>query len=267
MSERKIAVLDFYKGTENREVGQLLHLAKETLPKARFDVFNVRSALEFPDLTYAAFLVTGGPGDPRDPEGLFAEMFGQWLDGVLTYNQHHDIKRPVLLICHSFQMACLHWGLADVTQRKSSTFGVYPIHLTDHGAKDPLLGQMADPFFAADFRSFQVVLPREEAIEEMGASLLALEKVRPHVPLERAVMAMRFSPHVLGVQFHPEVPPADMRKALKDPKRREAFIQANGQDKYAKMLNYLNDTSKMYDVYQKLIPGFLTGIEEAAAVS
>jgi len=267
MSEQKIAVLDFYKGTENQEVDQLLELAKETLPGAQIDIFDVRSSLEFPDLSYAAFLVTGGPGDPRDPEGLFAEMFGQWLDGVLTYNQHHEIKRRVLLICHSFQMACVHWNLADITRRKSPTFGVYSVHLTDHGVNDPLLGQLDNPFFAADFRSFQVVSPREEAMDEIGASLLALEKVRPHVPLERAVMAMRFSPHVLGVQFHPEVPPAAMRKALKDPKRREVFIQENGQEKYGKMLKYLNDTSKMYDVYQQLIPDFLTGIQEPVVVS
>jgi len=267
MSEQKIAVLDFYKGVENDEVNQLVSLAKETLPEAQIDVFAVRSSLEFPDLTYRAFLVTGGPGDPRDPEGLFAEMFGQWLDGVLSYNQSHEIKRPVLLICHSFQMACLHWNLAEVTQRKSPTFGVYSVHLTDHGVKDALLGELENPFYAADFRSFQVISPKEEAMDELGASLLALEKVRPHVPLERAVMAMRFGPQMLGVQFHPEVPPADMRKALKDPKRREAFIHANGQDKYSKMLKYLNDTSKMYEVYQKLIPGFLTGIQEPAAVS
>ena len=54
MSEQKIAILDFYKGTENDEVGQLLDLAKETLPGTQFDVFDVRSSMEFPDLSYAA---------------------------------------------------------------------------------------------------------------------------------------------------------------------------------------------------------------------
>lgn len=256
MHKAKIAVLDLYKGENNQEVRQLLDLTQAQFPTARIDTFDLRQKLEFPDLSYGLFLVSGGPGDPRDPEGLFAEMFGQWLDGVLEWNRTHTAKRPVLLICHAFQLACLHFGIAQITPRKSPAFGVYPVHLTDAGAADPVLGHLDNPFYAADFRSFQVVAPDEDALRNKEMHILALEKIRPHVPLERAIMAVRFSEYMLGVQFHPEVAPAAMRRQLKDPKRKDSVVQEDGLEKYQKMLKYLNDTTKMSAVYQTLLSAF-----------
>ena len=256
MQKAKIAVLDLYKGEKNLEVGQLVKLAQTHFPAARVDIYDLRQNLDFPDLSYTLFLVSGGPGDPRDPEGLFFEMFGQWLDGVLEWNRTHTNKRPVLLICHAFQLACLHFGIAQITRRKSPAFGVYPVHLTDAGAADPVLGHLNNPFYAADFRSFQVVAPAEDILREKEMRILALEKIRPHVPLERAIMAVRFSDYVLGVQFHPEVAPATMRRQLKDPRRRDTIVQEDGLEKYQKMLKYLNDTTKMLAVHQALFPAF-----------
>jgi len=256
MQNVKIALLDLYKGEKNEEVRQLLKLARTHFPGATITVFDLRQKLTFPSLSYDIFLVSGGLGDPRDPEGLFAEMFGQWLDGVMEWNRTHTVKRPVLLICHAFQLACLHFGIGRVTPRKSPTFGVYPVHLTEAGLADPVLGQLDNPFFAADFRSFQVISPNESALQEQEMEILALEKIRPHVPLARAIMAVRFSDHILGVQFHPEVEPTTMRRQLKDPNRRDKIVQDDGLEKYQKMLKYLNDTTKMSVVHQTLIPTF-----------
>lgn len=264
MGKVKIAVLDLNKGEDNEEVSSLVKWAKTVYPEALVRVFDLRVKQEFPDLNYHAFLVSGGPGDPRDAEGVFFDMFGQWLDGLMEWNRSHAQKRSALLICHSFQMACLHYGVAQVTERKSPAFGVYPVHLTDAGSSDPVLGPMDIPFYAADFRHFQVVEPREDRLEELDMHILALEKVRPHVPLERAIMAIRFSDQVLGVQFHPEVSPTIMRQYLKDPKRKEWIIRQDGPDKYHKMLRYLNDTSKMSAVYSYLIPAFLRRIDHSA---
>ena len=38
----------------------------------------------------------------------------------------------------------------------------------------------------------------------MGAKILCIEKERPHVPYERAVMGIRFNEYMIGTQFHPE---------------------------------------------------------------
>ncbi|NRB63385.1 MAG: GMP synthase [Saprospiraceae bacterium] len=267
MNSPKIAVLDLYKGKENEEVKSIKNMVKDYIRDASVDIFEVRESFSFPDISYHAYIVSGGPGDPNDSEGLFSEMFGQWLDGIRAYNSSHTTKKQVLLICHSFQMACLHWKLGKATQRQSPSFGVYPVHLTNKGVNDPITQHFEHSFYVADFRHFQIVEPDEAQFESMNAKILALEKVRPNVPLERAIMAVRFTPEIMGVQFHPEVSPARMRTLLKDPVRREKVIQEGGLDKYQKMLKYLNDTSKMHAVHNRFIHLFLDMVSIHAPVA
>src|SRR5215212_3449542 len=49
-----------------------------------------------------------------------------------------------------------------------------------------------DPFYAVDSRDYQVTAPDYRKINAMGGKILTLEKERPHVPFERAIMALRF---------------------------------------------------------------------------
>lgn len=55
----------------------------------------------------------------------------------------------------------------------------------------------------------------------MGASILAIEKARPHVPYERAMMALRFNENMIGTQFHPEADAIGMSLHLKTPERKK----------------------------------------------
>jgi GMP synthase-like glutamine amidotransferase len=48
----------------------------------------------------------------------------------------------------------------------------------------------------------------------LGVTILRLEKERPHVNLERAIMAIRFSKEVFGTQFHPEADGEGMLRYL-----------------------------------------------------
>jgi homoserine O-succinyltransferase/O-acetyltransferase len=53
--------------------------------------------------------------------------------------------------------------------------------------------------FAADFRWWQVTQPNKKVFSELGAEILALEKIRLHVDYERAIMAIRISPEICSV--------------------------------------------------------------------
>jgi len=45
---------------------------------------------------------------------------------------------------------------------------------------------MEDPFYAVDSRDYQVIEPDHQQLQRIGATILAIEKERPHVLLERA---------------------------------------------------------------------------------
>jgi hypothetical protein len=102
-----------------------------------------------------------------------------------------------------------------------------------------------------------VIQPDYKKLEEIGASILAIEKERPHVPLERAVMALRFNDYMLGTQFHPEVEPEGMSRYLQRDEKKESVIQDHGIDKWESMITQLNDPEKISWTYSRVIPNFL----------
>nr|GFC77995.1 hypothetical protein [Tanacetum cinerariifolium] len=110
-----------------------------------------------------------------------------------------------------------------------------PVHLTPAGEADPVLDQLPEPFYAVDSRDYQLTDIDEARLAELGASVLCLEKERPHVPLARAVMAIRFSPEVLGTQFHPEADGEGMLRYMLTEERKQQVITAYGEDKYHDM--------------------------------
>ena len=85
------------------------------------------------------------------------------------------------------------------------------MHKTLDGQLDRLLDGLDDPFYAVDSRDWQLVQPRLKVFEEHGARILSIEKIRTHVQLERAIMAVRFSDEFVGTQFHPEADPIGMK--------------------------------------------------------
>ena len=51
----------------------------------------------------------------------------------------HPNKKFVFLICHSFQLACRYFEIGEVIKRKSTAFGVFPIHMLKYqGKTDPI---------------------------------------------------------------------------------------------------------------------------------
>ncbi|HVU97041.1 MAG TPA: hypothetical protein VHE34_17545 [Puia sp.] len=260
----KVAILDLYEGQANQgmrcireiltEYGRSHHL------DLRFDEYEVRLQKQTPDLSYDIYISSGGPGSPLDSEGSeWEKVYWSWLQKIETFNARRDNAAPkqVLFICHSFQLACRHYSIARVTNRKSTAFGVFPVHMLEGAAEDPVFQGLRDPFYAVDSRSYQVIQPEPQRLAAMGGQVLAIEKERPHVPLERAIMAVRFNEYMIGTQFHPEADAAGMSMYLRREDRKATVIAEHGEEKWKSMIEQLDDPDKIRYTYSHIIPNFL----------
>lgn len=259
----RIAVLDLNAGLPN----QGMRCIREILEKYRedqqlemeYDVFEVRTKDEVPGTDYDIYISSGGPGSPYDGEGLvWEEKYFQ----LLTDLQEHNLKnasssKHFFFICHSFQIACRYFGVGQVVKRKSTSFGVFPVHKTDEGQLEPILSGLDDPFYVVDSRDWQVIQPDHEKIEMLGATVLALEKIRPHVDLERCIMAVRFSDSFFGTQFHPEADSSGMSAYLQTEEKRKMIIENHGLEKFESMVTQLNDPDKISLTQSMILPTFL----------
>lgn len=260
-----VAILDLYEGVENQGMRCIRELLESfPLPEGYTFLkkeFDVRSKKEIPGLNFDIYISTGGPGSPLDSEGMEWETnYFDWLKDVESHNEdcRNQRKKFVLFICHSFQLACRHYAIGDVTKRKSTAFGVFPVHMLTHTKQEPLFEGMSDPFYAVDSRDYQVIQPRHARLRELGATLLCIEKERPHVPLERAVMAVRFNPYMIGTQFHPEADAKGMTMYLQREDKKKTVIENYGFEKWQNMIDHLNDPDKILWTHDRIIPNFLS---------
>ena len=260
MSRLRLAILDLYNGIPNQGMRCIREIVEQFADRLDYDVFDVRAEGKLPDLSYDVFISSGGPGDPLDGEGEggWQENWNKWLDGVHQHNLASEKKKFVFFICHSFQMAVHHFQLAQVVARRGISFGTFPIRPTPAGKQDVLFADLEDPFWAADFRRFQAIQPDEKRMKEIGAEVLALEKIRPHVKLERAIMAMRWSEEMVGVQFHPEADAEGMLAHFSRPDIKLEVIAEHGRDKWMQMMEDLSDPERIRKTHDAILPGFIT---------
>lgn len=264
----RIAILDMNAGVANEGMRCLTTLAGQFLSKdgikGNYTVFEVRLNEEMPKLEdYDIFLSSGGPGSPFLTGDVWEQKFFGLLDEILVHNLNSYTKKHVFLVCHSFQLACLHWDLAKVTKRRTISFGILPIHLTEAGETEPVFEGLDDPFYAVDSRSYQVVLPKKKKLQTLDGKILCREKIRPHVPLERAVMAIRFTNEIVGTQFHPEADAEGMLRYFQRDDKRKKIIKDFGEEKYQKMIYSLNDDDKILRTNSIIIPTFLKNASES----
>ncbi|MDX2070681.1 MAG: GMP synthase [Haliscomenobacter sp.] len=258
----KIAVLDMYDNWANEGMRCIRQIAARFLEQdgieGSFEVFNVRANNEIPDLeAFDIFISSGGPGSPLAANTQWEKDYFAFVDSLFAYNRSHARKKFMFLICHSFQMVCRHLGLAEVTRRQSTSFGVMPIHRMGDGYAEFLFHGLPEPFYAVDSRDYQVTQVNETRMREFGAQALCLEKERPHIPLERAVMAIRFSPEVFGTQFHPEADSRGMLRYYLMDDKRKWVIETHGEVKYFEMIDRLDDPDKIMLTEAVIIPSFL----------
>jgi len=260
----RVAILDLYEGQANqgmRCIRELLTDYGHTHGlNLQYDEFEVRLEHQVPDLSYDIYISSGGPGSPLDSEGsTWESAYWRWLKTIEAYNADPATIQPkqLLFICHSFQLICRHYDIAKVTHRKSTAFGVFPVHMLEDAADEPVFAGLRDPFYAVDSRSYQVIQPNHDVLSAMGGHLLAIEKERPHVPLERAIMAIRFSEYMIGTQFHPEADATGMSMYLQREDRKQTVIAEHGEEKWKSMITQLNDPDKIRWTNSHVIPNFL----------
>ncbi len=260
MSEQtiKIAILDMYDGEPNQGMRCIIDIINRFNQIVTFKIFDIRGKSEFPDIDkFDIYISTGGPGNPLIGDGNWDLKYYDFIDQLTEWNKEKAVKKHVLFICHSFQMACKHFGLAEITKRKDTSFGVMKIHKTAESENDPIYEGLSDPFYAIDSRDYQVVQPKLSMFKKKGAKIISLEKIRDHIQYERAIMAVRFSDYMFGTQFHPEADALSFIANLKKKETREKIIAMKGKSKFRDMLEDLLDEEKIYKTNETLIPNFL----------
>jgi homoserine O-succinyltransferase len=259
----RIAILDLYEGVANQGMRGLRttvrHFGEKNNLNIVLEEFDVRLKNSVPDMSYDIYISSGGPGSPLESEGSeWEKHYFNWLGDLEEWNDDpsRTQKKYALFICHSFQLVCRHWELGNVCARKSTSFGVFPVHLLEDGKDEPVFKGMKDPFYAVDSRDYQIIEPKMNVLYR-GAKILCIEKDRPHVPYERAIMGIRFNEYFIGTQFHPEADALGMSMYLQTEEKKKTVIENHGEEKWSSMINHLNDPDKIMWTYAHIIPNFL----------
>jgi GMP synthase-like glutamine amidotransferase len=260
----RVAILDLYEGVPNEGMRCLRNILCEFGENNDIQVewreFDVRLQNQVPDMSYDVFISSGGPGSPLESRySDWEKKYFGWLNEVERWNLNPGNlqKKFVFFICHSFQLSARHYNVGILTKRRSTAFGIFPVHMLEDGANEPVFDGLHDPFYAVDSRDFQLIQPNYSVIEKMGAKILCIEKDRPHVPYERAIMAIRYNEYMIGTQFHPEADATGMTMYLNREDKKKTVIENHGEDKWHNMLEHLNDPDKILWTYSHVLPNFL----------
>jgi GMP synthase-like glutamine amidotransferase len=265
----RIAILDLYEGKANqgmRCIRTILHdWSMHHDIDLHTDEFDVRLKNDLPDTSYDIYISSGGPGDPlvsRFEDWDIA--WCRWVDKIERWNANPSThqKKFIFFICHSFQLASRYFNVGLVAKRKSTAFGVFPVHMLEAGKQEPVFDNLKDPFYAVDSRDYQVIQPNHNLLNQMGANILCIEKSRPHVPYERAIMGIRFNEFMIGTQFHPEADASGMAVHLRTEEKRQTVIESHGLDKLNSMLDHLDDPDKIMWTQAHILPNFLDNAVE-----
>lgn len=259
----KVAIIDMNNGVTNQGMRGiqevLLRYQEEYGITFSTEIFDLRQKGEIPDLEHDIYISSGGPGSPYDGKGVKWENdFFTLLELIEDFNLNNEHKKKhAFLICHSFQMACRKFGVGQVVKRRSTAFGIFPVFLTEEGENDVIFNGLNNPFYTVDSRDWQVTNPDDHPFAVKNAKVLALEKDRPHIDLERCVMSVRFTKEIVGTQFHPEADPVGMKLYLSQEDKKKAIVDNHGEEKYQDMLLSLNNSNRIALTQQIILPNFL----------
>jgi GMP synthase-like glutamine amidotransferase len=263
MREIKAAVIDLYDDYPNQAISSFRHIlntyAKKHGVSISTTVFDLRGNNEVPGLDFDVYISSGGPGSPIDSEGSeWENRFWNLVNAIDNHNRSTAVnKKHVLFVCHSFQLLCRQYKLGEVNERTSESYGIMPTSQTDAGKADPVLKGLPDNYYIFDSREWQVVNPDMKRFEEMGATLLTIERERSNPANPRALMAIRFNPYFFATQYHPEVDPVDMKRRMLTDDYKQNMIDEYGIAKYDEIFNDLDDPGKILLTYDTIIPQFL----------
>jgi len=262
MKEIKVAIIDLYNNEKNEGMRCIKEIVTDSnkycKSNVKYDVFETRYKGDTPAMDYDIYISSGGPGSPFAGRGKKWEKdYFNLIDKIWNSNQKSsDKKKYIFFICHSFQMMGRFFKFAEVKKRKVESFGVFSFKRTKIGTEDILLKKLSDPFYAADFRKYQVVNPDEKKLKELGGEILAVESETAENG-STALMAVRLSKEIAGTQFHPEADPDSMMYHFKQPDRKKHIVEKYNEEKYYEMISLLEQPDKIKLTRKTVLPNFL----------
>ena len=253
----RAAILDLNNNVPNRSITYLRKMMQDF--GVDYQLFDVRGKNEVPDAGFDCYISSGGPGSPYDREGGWGDAYFRWIETIRDYNADpaNARKKYVFFICHSFQLACMHFQIGEVTNRGVKSFGTFPAYKTDAGESEPFLSELPNPFWIADFRDWQVTGADENALRDQGFKIIAIERPRKNPAYPRALMAIRFSKEMFGTQFHPEADADGMLHHFQEREKRLQLIEEQGMEKYLSMISDLEDPFKIELTFKSVLPAFM----------
>lgn len=157
--------------------------------------------------TLAGAVLTGSWSMVTDREP-WSELTAQWVREAMT------LGLPLLGICYGHQLMAHALGGTVDFHPEGREIGQQVIELTPEAAGDPLLAGLPRTFLANLTHEQSVLVP------PAGAVVLARSRHDAH-------QILRYGPHALSVQFHPEFSTELMSASLA---RRAALFAAEGFD-------------------------------------
>ncbi|WP_047545623.1 type 1 glutamine amidotransferase [Psychroserpens sp. Hel_I_66] len=253
----RLAILDMNDDEPNQGLRCIADIVGFFNTDVDWKIYNVRAKQEIPDTSYDIYISSGGPGSPLD-KGEWRAPYLKLMQNLWDFNKKESQqKKHVFFICYSFQVICDYFNLGEIKPRRSTSFGILPVHKTKKGHNDPVLAGLNDPFYAVDSRDWQLIQPKLTVFKNRGAKILSLEKIRTHVELERAIMAVRFSDEFFGTQFHPEADPVSMQAYFSLEEHKQVVIKSFGEAKYKQMMDRMDDPDKLIMTYETILPTFI----------
>lgn len=260
MTKLRLALLNLYDGLPNQGMRAIREILDGFSDEIEYTEFDVRGKHEIPGTDFNIYLTSGGPGNPNEGDGIWDKNWNNLIDTLWNHNKaavYPQDKKYVFFVCHSFQMACAHFKLGEITRRVVTSFGIYPCHKTAAGRKDSLLAGLNDPYYVVDSRDWQLIQPKMQVFKDNGATILSIEKIRTHLEYERAIMAIRFSDEMVGTQYHPEADPEGMLMHFSKKENKEIIIKNYSLRKYTAMMKGLEHPERIDRTRAHIIPSFL----------
>lgn len=206
-------------------------------------------------------LSSGGPGSPFDGyDDAWCTGYRKVLDRIAEANRRSEIEAPrALLVCHSFELGILHFGVGTMQKRPTLKFGLMPAYTTRVGRDVDFLRPFGDRMFTWEHRNWEAVDLDEKRLTEIGGAVLATESREGQPPDKgRALLGMKFAPGIWGTQFHPEADKPGVMAWIEKPEHKVAVTDAYGQLLYERMVKSLSNPDRLAKTFSLLIPGWLT---------
>lgn len=273
----RVCLVDMNNGVENQAIRcfrVLLHQfearVRERNPDIDFRLTHVqpRNLGEVVPPDSDLVVSSGGPGSPYDGyDEPWATNYRKSLDAIVEEQlANGDASPAAVLVCHSFEIAVMHFGVARMDKSPARKFGVMPVYMTERGMRSPLLTAFGDRLFAFEHRYWHAIGLENRRLGELGGELWARES-RDGKSKGEGLLSFRFAPGVEGTQFHPEADRAGAVAWIARPEQAAAFVEAYGELTYRRMQKTLDNPMRLARTFALLIPGWLARRFNALALA